>query len=54
MRAFAGLALALAFAAPAPAQPGAAFRPYRHPELDRLAAELDGIFDRIAADAAGR
>jgi uncharacterized protein (DUF302 family) len=35
-------------------QPSAVFRPYRQPELDRLAAELDGIFDRITADAAGR
>lgn len=33
--------------------PSAVFRPYRHPELDRLAAELDLLFDRIAADAAG-
>ncbi len=34
--------------------PSAVFRPYAHPELDRLAAELDALFARIAADAAGR
>jgi uncharacterized protein (DUF302 family) len=33
--------------------PSAVFAPYRHPELDRLAAELDVLFARIAADAAG-
>jgi uncharacterized protein (DUF302 family) len=33
--------------------PSAVFRPYRHPELDKLAAELDVLFARIAADAAG-
>lgn len=35
-------------------RPSAVFRPYPHPELERLAAELDGILERIAADAAGR
>ena len=35
-------------------QPSAVFRPYRHPALERLAAELDGVLERIAADAAGR
>jgi len=34
--------------------PSAAFRPYRHADLDRLAAELDGILEKIAADAASR
>ncbi|MGQ0544482.1 MAG: DUF302 domain-containing protein [Betaproteobacteria bacterium] len=34
--------------------PSAVFRPYRHAELDRLAAELDGVLEKIAADAAGR
>lgn len=33
--------------------PSAVFRPYRHAELDRLAAELDVLLARIAADAAG-
>lgn len=33
--------------------PSAVFRPYRHAELDRLAAELDVLFGRIARDAAG-
>jgi uncharacterized protein (DUF302 family) len=33
--------------------PSAVFRPYRHAELDRLAAELDVLFERIARDAAG-
>jgi uncharacterized protein (DUF302 family) len=33
--------------------PSAVFAPYRHPELDRLAVELDVLFARIAADAAG-
>lgn len=34
--------------------PSAVFRPYGAPELDRLAAELDVLFARIAADAAGK
>ena len=34
--------------------PSTVFRPYRHAELDRLAGELDVLFARIAADAAGR
>lgn len=34
--------------------PSAVFRPYGKPELDRLAAELDVLFARIVADAAGQ
>ena len=34
-------------------QPSAVFRRYGHPELDRLAGELDMLLARIAADAAG-
>ena len=33
--------------------PSAVFAPYRHPEVDRLARELDAVFARIAADAVG-
>lgn len=33
--------------------PSAVFAPYRHPEVDKLAAELDILLARIAADAAG-
>lgn len=32
-------------------KPSAVFRPYGHPELDTLGAELDEIFDRIARQA---
>lgn len=32
--------------------PSAVLAPYRHPEVDRLARELDAVFGRIAADAA--
>lgn len=35
-------------------RPSAVFRPYGKPELDRLAAELDVLIARIAADAAGK
>jgi uncharacterized protein (DUF302 family) len=34
-------------------RPSAVFAPYRHPEIDKLAAELDVMLGRIAADAAG-
>jgi uncharacterized protein (DUF302 family) len=34
-------------------RPSAVFRSYGHPELDRLANELDDLFGRIARDAAG-
>lgn len=34
-------------------RPSAVFAPYGHPELDALAAELDPLFARIAADAVG-
>lgn len=33
--------------------PSALFAPYRHREVDKLAAELDVMLARIAADAAG-
>ena len=33
--------------------PSAVFAPYRHPEVERLARELDQAIDRIAKDAAG-
>ncbi len=33
-------------------KPSAVFRPYAHPDLDRLGAELDPIFERILAAAA--
>lgn len=33
--------------------PSAVFAPYRHPEIDKLAGELDVILGRIAAHAAG-
>jgi len=33
-------------------KPSAVFRPYAHPDLDRLGAELDPIFERIVAAAA--
>jgi len=34
-------------------RPSAVFAPYRHPEIDRLAGELDVLLDAIARDAAG-
>ena len=34
-------------------RPSAVFAPYRHPEIDRLAGELDALLDAIARDAAG-
>ncbi len=33
------------------AKPSAVFKPYPHPEVGRVAAELDPIFERIAAQA---
>jgi uncharacterized protein (DUF302 family) len=33
--------------------PSAVFAPYRHPEVERLARELDAILARIVNDAAG-
>jgi len=33
--------------------PSAVFAPYRHPEVERLARELDQAIERIAKDAAG-
>ncbi|MGH8725907.1 MAG: DUF302 domain-containing protein [Burkholderiales bacterium] len=33
--------------------PSALFAPYRNPEVDRLARELDAILERIAQDATG-
>lgn len=33
--------------------PSAVFAPYRHPEIGRLALELDPVIERIAKDAAG-
>lgn len=33
--------------------PSAVFAPYRHPEIERLARELDQVIERIAKDAAG-
>lgn len=33
--------------------PSAVFAPYRHPEVGKLARELDSLFERIARDAAG-
>ena len=34
--------------------PSSVFRPYKSPDLDRMAAELDKIFAKIANDAIGR
>ena len=34
--------------------PSSVFNPYENAELDRMAKELDGIFDRIARDAVGQ
>jgi len=34
-------------------RPSAVFAAYRHPEIDKLARELDMLIERIAADAAG-
>ncbi|TAK41514.1 MAG: DUF302 domain-containing protein [Betaproteobacteria bacterium] len=33
--------------------PSAVFAPYRHPEIERLAHELDPLMEQIAKDAAG-
>lgn len=34
--------------------PSSVFNPYENSEIDELAKELDGIFERIVRDAAGR
>ena len=34
--------------------PSSVFNPYENAELDRMAKELDGIFERIAEDAVGQ
>ena len=34
--------------------PSSVFNPYENAELDRMARELDGIFERIAKDAVGQ
>ncbi|HSS65450.1 MAG TPA: DUF302 domain-containing protein [Gammaproteobacteria bacterium] len=34
--------------------PSSVFNPYENAELDQMAKELDGIFERIARDAAGQ
>lgn len=34
--------------------PSAVFAPYRHPQVERIARELDPVIEKIAKDAAGR